>query len=95
MDFKSFNKSAPKQPADKKEERKVNPNDVREAEELAKKYSGKSEDELMEEIFARVNQSKRNGTFDQAELDKFYKTVAPMLNGEQLKKLKNILSMIK
>ena len=44
--------------------------------------------ELMDEIVIEAERSKLYGRLDKAGLDNFYKTVAPMLDKNQLQKLK-------
>lgn len=61
----------------------------------ARQFEGKSENELMGELFKRVNAGKKDGTFNAAELDKLAAQAAPMLNAEQREKLKSLLNMIK
>ena len=61
----------------------------------AKQFEGKSEDQLMNELFKRVNEGKKNGTLSNADLEGFAAQAAPMLNVEQRKKLAGILNMMK
>ena len=63
--------------------------------EKAKQYEGKSEDQLLNELFKKVSEGKQSGTLSNADLDNFAGQVAPMLNAEQRKKLQQLLSMIK
>ncbi len=61
----------------------------------AKKYEGKSEDELMGEILKQVAVGKSSGELKNSDIDEFYKKVSPMLNREQRKKLDSIINKIK
>ena len=55
---------------------------------------GKSQKELMDEIVKEAERAKRDGRRDKAGLDNCYKTVAPMLDKNQLQKLKEIMALI-
>ena len=61
----------------------------------AKQFEGKSENELMGELFKRVGEGKKNGTLTDSDLDRFAAQAAPMLNAEQRKKLQQLLSKMK
>ena len=61
----------------------------------AKQFEGKSENQLMDELFKRVNEGKKNGTLNNSDLDYFASQAAPMLNAEQRKKLQTIMSKMK
>lgn len=61
----------------------------------AKKYEGKSEDELMGEILKQVAAGKSSGQLKNSDIEDFYKKVSPMLNREQRKKLDTIINKIK
>lgn len=62
--------------------------------ETVRKMRGKSQKELMDEIVKEAERAKRDGRLDKAGLDNFYKTVAPMLDKNQLQKLKEIMTLI-
>lgn len=62
--------------------------------ETVRKMRGKSQKELMDEIVKEAERAKRDGRLDKARLDNFYKTVAPMLDKNQLQKLKEIMALI-
>lgn len=62
--------------------------------ETVKRMRGKSQKELMDEIVKEAERAKRDGRLDKAGLQNFYKTVAPMLDKNQLKKLKEIMDLI-
>ena len=61
----------------------------------AKQLEGKSENQLMDELFKRVNEGKKNGTLSNSDLDYFAAQAAPMLNAEQRKKLQSLLAKMK
>ncbi len=60
----------------------------------AKKYSGLSEDELIEELIKAVQKSKAEGTFDGASIQAFLQMVSPRLSPEKREKLQNVINII-
>ena len=48
---------------------------------LAKAFNGKSEGQVLQTIIAQAEQGKRDGTLTNADLDNFYNTLAPLLDG--------------
>lgn len=62
--------------------------------DIVDKYKGASESELIGEISAKIGEAKRNGTYNAADFDRFYNTVAPFLNAEQLDRLKAVLKEV-
>lgn len=99
-DIRNFSKnydSSKKNPKDMRredldEQGKRSYDDIR---EKAKQYEGKSEDQLLSELFKRVNDGKRSGTLNNADIDNFAAQVAPMLSPEQREKLDRLIRMIK
>ena len=69
------------------------------AEELTKQiasaYHGKSNAEMLKNILAQAEKSKRAGTLSNAEIDTFYQTFSSMLDSSQRKKLKTIVEKLK
>lgn len=69
------------------------------AEELTKQiasaYHGKSNAEMLKNILAQAEKSKRAGTLSNAEIDNFYQTFSSMLDSSQRKKLKTIVEKLK
>lgn len=63
--------------------------------EFAKKYEGKSENELVAEILKEANRRRKNGTLTNADIDKFYSMLYPMLNDSQRKQLDKIVKKLK
>ena len=86
MNFKEYAKNNKKN-ADTDDLRKT-------YDETVRKMRGKSQKELMDEIVKEAERAKRDGRLDKAVLDNFYKTVAPMLDKNQLQKLKEIMALI-
>lgn len=65
------------------------------AEMIAKSMNGKSENQLIRTIIAEAERGKREGRLTNADLDNFYNTVAPMVDGAKRKKLKEIIAKLK
>ena len=86
MNFKEYAKNNKKN-ADTDDLRKT-------YDETVRKMRGKSQKELMDEIVKEAERPKRDGRLDKAGLDNFYKIVAPMLDKNQLQKLKEIMALI-
>ena len=68
---------------------------MKQAESAAARYNGKNESELVRDIFARAAQGKRNGTLTNADIDAFYRQIAPMLDGAKRKKLQKLVEQLK
>ncbi len=62
---------------------------------LAKAFNGKSEGQVLQTIIAQAEQGKRDGTLTNADLDNFYNTLAPLLDGFKRQKLKGIIARLK
>lgn len=62
---------------------------------LAKAFNGKSEGQILQTIIAQAEQGKRDGTLSNADLDNFYNTLAPLLDGYKRQKLKGIIQKLK
>ena len=96
MDFRQYSENK------KNEKTKNTCNDRRFGEEevrrtyddTVKRMRGKSQKELMDEIVREADKARRDGRLDGERLKHFYDTVAPMLDKNQLKKLKEIISVI-
>lgn len=93
--FKEYSKAekvASKQQGERSE-------DAATAEELTKKiaaaYNGKSNMAVMRNILAEAERSKRAGTLSNEEIETFYQSFAPMLNGFQRKQLRGIVDRLK
>lgn len=59
------------------------------------KYSGMSEERLMQEMFHLVEEGRKNGTLDNKKLEDFFNSASCMLSGEQITKLRSIIDMAK
>ena len=69
------------------------------AEELARKissaYDGKSNAEMLRNILYEAEKSKRAGTLSNEEIEAFYQSFAPMLDGTQRKRLRAVVDRLK
>ena len=69
------------------------------AEELAKKiasaYNGRSNADMLRSILAEAEKSKRAGTLSNEEIETFYQSFAPMLDGMQKRRLRAIVDRLK
>lgn len=63
--------------------------------EQAKRYEGKSESELMDELMKRAGEQKAAGSFSPELLDQFAQRAGAMMNDEQKKKLRQIVRRLK
>jgi len=63
--------------------------------DLVNKYSGYSEDELVNEFVRQTNFKRQNGEMDDAGLDRIKDTLSPYLNKEQQARLNEIMKMVK
>ena len=62
---------------------------------IAKAMNGKSEGQIWRQILAEAERGKREGRLTNADLDNFYNTVSPMVDGFRRKKLKEIIAKLK
>ncbi len=69
------------------------------AEELTKRlaaaYNGKSNASMLKSILAEAEKSKRAGTLSNEEIERFYQSFAPMLNGFQKRQLREVVERLK
>ena len=69
------------------------------AEELTQKiaaaYNGRSNMDMLKSILAEAEKSKRAGTLSNEEIEAFYQSFAPMLDGFQRKQLRVIVNRLK
>ncbi len=63
--------------------------------DAASKYSGMNENELKQELFKQVSESKNNGTFSAREIDDFVSFVSPELDEKSRQRLNELVKMIK
>jgi hypothetical protein len=64
------------------------------SDELLKKYSGMSENELMRELLNATGKQKDEGKFDPDSVKKGVNAIMPMLNAEQKRKLSEIIGKL-
>ena len=62
--------------------------------DFAKKYEGASQGELISAIMQEAEKGRRNGTLTNADIERFAKMLAPMLNSEQKKQLDMIVQKL-
>ena len=62
---------------------------------LAKKYEGASEEDIISSIMLEAEKGRKRGTLTDNDIDNFYKMLYPMLNPSQQKKLNSVISKIK
>lgn len=68
---------------------------VNNLQESLNRYQNLSQDELMTELFKEAGRLKQNGSLNENSLNMLQNTLAPMLNNEQNKQLKDILNKIR
>ena len=92
--MKSFKEYAQNTPTEEKENK-----ETATAEELTKKiasaYNGRSNADMLRSILAEAEKSKRAGTLSNEEIESFYQSFAPMLNGVQKKQLRMVVDRLK
>ena len=62
---------------------------------IAEAYHGKSNIERLKGILSEAEKSKRAGTLSNEEIEAFYQSFAPMLDGVQRKQLRIIVERLK
>ncbi|MBQ8343194.1 MAG: hypothetical protein IJY21_03705 [Clostridia bacterium] len=69
------------------------------AEQLTKKiaaaYNGKSNAAMLQSILEEAERGKRAGTLSNEEIEAFYQSFAPMLDGFQRKRLRAVVQRLK
>jgi hypothetical protein len=91
-DFKSY---TPKDGDNKKTDNQNLNQTLELAKNIAMSMNGKSEGQILNAIIAEAEKSKREGKLTNADLDNFYATLAPMVDGAKRKKLKDIVERLK
>lgn len=82
----------------KNEEEKLNGEQKKQFENLknvAKRYEGKSESEILSDLTGAVEKGRRDGSLTDEKLNGIINTVAPLLNGEQKQKLQKVINALK
>ncbi len=62
---------------------------------IAAAYNGKSNLTMLKSILAEAEKSKRAGTLSNAEIESFYQSFSPMLNGFQRRQLREVVERLK
>ena len=62
---------------------------------IAKKYEGKSDNDILKDLSQAVQKGKKDGTLTNEKIDSIASTIAPMLNSEQKNKLNRLMQTIK
>lgn len=62
---------------------------------ITKAMNGKSTAQIMQTIIAEAERGKREGTLTNADLDNFYNTLSPILDGAKKRKLKQVIASLK
>ncbi len=75
--------------------RNVDEKKAKEATDYYNKYAGKSEDELKSTLFNMVNKGRKDGSFDNKQLENMAKQMGPMLDKQGRQKLNSIMNMLK
>ncbi len=63
--------------------------------DLASKYRGADESELLCAVLSEAKRSRKNGTLSDEQIDEFVSAISPMLGEEQRKKLFAVAEKIK
>ena len=63
--------------------------------DLAKKFDGKGQGELLKAIYQKAKEGKQNGTLTNAEIEGFANMLSPMLDDKQKKTLKKVIEELK
>ncbi|MFA6859964.1 MAG: hypothetical protein WCR30_01080 [Clostridia bacterium] len=59
------------------------------------KYSGMDKNQLLQELVAEVQKSKKNGTFDPKRIEQTISSLSPFLSKEQISMMEDLLGRIK
>lgn len=84
-DFNNFNSNG----------KKLDDNAMGSLKSFAKKYEGKSEDEIFSQIMIEAKKGRANGTLTDADIDRFKNMLYPMLNQKQREKLDGVVRKLK
>ena len=64
-------------------------------EQIEAAYNGRSDMQMWQSIIAEAEKGKRNGTLSNEDIERFYQTFSPMVNGAQRKKLRAVVDRLK
>ena len=62
---------------------------------LAGKFDGKSQNDLMRAVYEQAKKGKKNGTLKNSDIDRFASMLAPMLDSSQKKMLNRVVAELK
>ena len=65
------------------------------ARQIANAYNGRSNADMLKNILSEAEKSKRAGTLSNEEIEAFYQSFSPMLDGTQRKRLRAIVDRLK
>ncbi len=65
------------------------------AQKIAAAYNGKSNAAMLQSILEEAERGKRAGTLSNEEIERFYQSFAPMLDGFQRKRLRAVVQRLK
>jgi hypothetical protein len=71
------------------------PQEAKRIEDTLKKFQGKSEKELMDELQKAASRGRASGEITDDRIDKFARQVMPMMDSTQQQKLKQLMGMLK
>ena len=63
--------------------------------QILEAYDGKPSVEMLKSILKQAEESKRNGTLTNEEIDEFYSQFAPLLDAKQQKMLQSVVQKLK
>ena len=63
--------------------------------DMAKKYEGTGENEILRDLSGAVERGKRDGSLDDKKIDSIAAQIAPMLNSQQRGKLEQLMKTLK
>lgn len=63
--------------------------------EIAKKFDGKDQNELLKAVYDEAKKGKRNGTLSNADIDNFAAMLSPVLDDKKRKLLEKIVADLK
>ena len=88
--MKSFKEYAP---ADMEKEKTATAEDL--TKQIARAYNGKSNADMLKNILEEAEKRKRAGTLSNEEIEAFYQSFSPMLDGLQRKRLRAVVDRLK
>ena len=95
MKFSEYDATKVKSGDKKGEKPTLDPKTAKLLKTLVGKYEGKSRDEIFAAVMNVAGKSRQEGKLSDAEIDGFYQLIAPMLDGEKLKTLNEVVAKIK